>query len=281
MASILLKRGSTALLIAIAAPAAAQDESPPPIDTGDTLTVAIGAGYAPSYEGSDDYVLIPAAAIRGKLSGFNFYTRATALYVDLIPEGPGETLDLSFGPIVNVRLDRTSRIKDAQVRALGKIDTAIELGGFVGVAKTGVVTSAYDTLSFRVGYQRDVSDTHDSYIVTPAIEYGTPLSVDTYVGLSLSADYVGDGYADTYFDVTPAGAAASGLAPYSADGGFKNVSVGLLGNYAISGDLRRGLSLFAVGNYSRLLGDFADSPIVADAGDADQWLGAVGIAYTF
>lgn len=279
MASNLLNGGAVALLV-LASPAIAQDE-PPPVDSGDSLTVAAGAGYTPSYEGSDDYVFIPAAAIRGKLSGFNFYTRATSLFVDLIPEGPGDTLDLSLGPVANVRLDRTGRIKDDRVRALGELDTAIELGGFAGVAKTGVVTSAYDNLSFRVAYLRDVSDTHDSYMITPAIEYGTPLSIDTYVGLSVSADYVGDGYADTYFSVTPAGAAASGLSPYSADGGFKNISFGLLGNYAISGDLRRGLSAFAIGNYSRLLGDFADSPIVADAGDADQWFGAVGLAYTF
>lgn len=280
MASRSIKSGIAALLAITSIPAAAQDE-PPPVDQGDSFTFAAGAAYTPSYEGSNDYVVIPAGAVRGKFAGFNFYTRATSLYVDLIPEGPGETLDLSLGPVANLRLDRTGRIKDDQVHALGELDTAIEVGGFVGVARTGVITSAYDTLSFRVSYLRDVSDTHDSYMITPAIEYGTPLSIDTYVGVSASADYVGDGYANTYFGVTPAGSAASGLAPYSSDGGFKNVSVGLLGNYAISGDLRRGLSVFAIGNYSRLLGDFADSPIVADAGDADQWFGAVGLAYTF
>ena len=270
--------------ISAAGPLLAQGQEPPPpppVDTGDSITIAAGGGYTPSYEGSDQYVFIPAAAIRGRVAGFSFFSRGTQLFADAVPEGEGETLDFSVGPVVSVRLDRTRRIKDDQVRALGEIDTAIEVGGWAGVAKTGVITSAYDTLSFRVSYLRDVSDTHDSYIVTPAIEYGTPLSMATYVGVSVSADYVGDGYARTYFSVTPAGAAASGLPAFDADGGFKNLTFGLLANHALSGDLRRGLSIFAIGSYARLFGDFKRSPIVAEAGDADQWFGAVGLAYTF
>lgn len=268
--------------LGVAAPALAQEqEPPPPVDTGDSITIALGGGYTPSYEGSDQYVFIPAAAVRGRVAGFSFFSRGTQIFADALPEDEGETLDLSIGPVLSVRLDRTRRIKDDQVRALGKKDTAIEVGGWVGIAKTGVITSAYDTLSFRVSYLKDVSDTHDSFIVTPAIEYGTPLSMATYVGISVSADYVGDGYARTYFSVDPAGAAASGLPLFEAEGGFKNLTFGLLANHAFSGDLRRGLSIFAIGSYSRLFGDFADSPVVQEAGDADQWFGAVGLAYTF
>ncbi|MGV3480283.1 MAG: MipA/OmpV family protein [Sphingobium sp.] len=274
--------GVSALLL-MTAPAFAQSagQAQPPPENDDTLTIGAGIGYTPSYEGSDDYVLIPAAAVRGKVSGHNFYTRGTQFYFDAIPEGPGNSLDISLGPVAAVRLNRTRRIKDPQVRALGKLDTAIEVGAFAGIAKTGVITSDYDTLSFRVAYLRDVTDTHDSYVLTPTIEYGTPLSPTAYVGLSLSAERVGDGYARTYFDVTPAGAAASGLPVYSTDGGWKNVSVGLLGTVSLSGDLRKGWALFAVGNYSKLLGDFKRSPIVSVAGSSNQWLGAIGIGYTF
>ena len=263
-----------------ATPPAIPEENVPP-ENDDTLTIGLGAGYAPSYEGSDNYVVIPGGAIRGKVSGHNFYTRGTSLYFDLVPEKPGNNIDLSFGPAASIRLNRTSRIRDARVRALGELDAAIELGGFAGVAKTGVITSAFDTIGVRVSYFRDVSDTHDSYVLQPAIEYGTPLSPTTYVGLSVSGDYVGDGYGRTYFGVTPAGALASGLPAYDLDGGWKNVSVGLVGNLSLSGDIRRGWSLFALGSYSRLLGDFKRSPIVSIAGDADQSFGAAGVAYTF
>ena len=278
-----------ALLLGVA-PAAAQEvppptspplSPPPPPVGGDSFTIGLGAGIVPSYEGSDNYRIIPGGVVRGKVSGFNFYTRGLQFYLDLVPEAEGETLDLSVGPVLGLRLNRTSSIKDARVRALGKLDEAYEVGGFVGIGKTGVITSAYDNLSFRVAYLKDVGNAHESHVITPSIEYGTPLSRVAYVGVGASADFVGDGYASYYFDVTPAGAAASGLSPFQADGGFKSYSLSLFGSHSLSGDLLKGLSLFAVGSYTRLRGDFRRSPIVSEAGSPNQWFGVIGLAYTF
>lgn len=263
-----------------AAPAAAQDE-PALQDDPNSLSIGLGVGYVPSYEGSDDYRVIPAGIVRGKVGGHAFYSRGLQLFLDLVPEAPGETLDLAIGPVAGARLNRTGSIKDARVKALGELDTAIELGGFVGIGKTGVITSAYDNLSFRVSYMKDVGGAHKSYIVTPAIEYGTPLSRTAYVGIGLSADFVGDGYASYYFDVSPAGALASGLTPYQAKGGFKSWNASLGASKSLTGDLLKGLSLFGVGSYSRLQNDFRQSPIVSQAGSANQWFAAVGLAYSF
>lgn len=254
---------------------------PPPEGGGNTFTIGLGAGIVPSYEGSDDYRIIPGGVIRGKVGGHNFYTRGLQFYLDLIPEPAGQSLDLSLGPVVGLRLNRTSSIKDARVRALGKLDEAYEVGGFVGIGKTGVITSEYDNLSFRVAYLKDVGSAHESHVITPSLEYGTPLSREAYVGVGISADFVGDGYASYYFDVSPAGAAASGLSPFQADGGFKSYSLSLFGSRALSGDLLRGLSLFAVGSYTRLQNDFRRSPIVSEAGSPNQWFGVIGLAYTF
>lgn len=279
MKSIAASLLAGALLLA-AAPALAQEEAPPKQD-GNSLTIGLGAGYAPTYEGSDDYRIIPGGVVRGKVGGHSFYTRGLQLYLDAIPEADGPGLHVAVGPVVGLRLNRTSGIKDAQVRALGKLDTAYEVGAFAGIGQTGVITSDYDNLSFRVAYLTDVGNAHESHIITPSIEYGTPLSRQTFVGLSLSADFVGDGYADYYFDVTPAGSLASGLAAYDADGGFKSWTVSLAGAHSLTGDLLGGLGLFAVGAYTRLRGDFAESPIVSTAGSRNQWFGAVGLSYSF
>jgi len=275
-----------AALLGAAAPALAQDEAIPPapdIPARDdySLTIGLGVGTTPSYEGSDNYRIIPGGIIRGKVAGFSFYTRGLQLYVDLIPESEGSTIDFAAGPVAGVRLNRTSSIKDARVRALGELDEAYEVGGFLGIGKTGIVTSAYDNLSLRVSYVKDVGNAHESHIITPAIEYGTPLSRQTYVGLSASADFVGDRYASYYFDVSPAGSVASGLAPFRAEGGFKSWSLTAAGSQSLSGDLLKGLSLFAVGSYTRLQNDFRRSPIVSEAGSPNQWFGAIGLAYTF
>ena len=275
--------------LSAAAPALAQDEgaaAPPPEEVGprndpNSLTIGIGGAYRPSYEGSDDYTLGPIGALAGKVGGFAFTMRGTGISLDLIRDAQDAPFSVEFGPAVYVRLDRTGGIKDAQVRALGKIDTAIEVGAVAGVAKNGVLHQ-YDSLGVRLQYQKDVTDTHDSSILTPTIEYGTPLSTRTYAQLSLSAERVGDGYAQTYFSVNALGAAASGLPVFAADGGWKNWRTSLFLAHTLTGELRDPkLSLFSIASYGRLLGDFKRSPIVSVAGDRDQFLGLIGISYTF
>jgi outer membrane scaffolding protein for murein synthesis (MipA/OmpV family) len=249
-----------------------------------SLTIGAGVAYIPSYEGSDSQRVVPVVQARGKVHDFAFWMRGTSLYVDLIPNRDDSGIDLEAGPAAYVRLDRTSGIKDAQVRALGKRDTAIELGGFVGIGKTGVFTSDYDNLSARVSWMKDVAGAHGSYVITPTVEYMTPLSVTTFVGAGVSADYVGKGYGRYYFDVTPAGSLASGLPAYAGAGdgsGFKRIGVNLTAGHSLSGDLRKGWALFVVGGYSKLLGDYKRSPVVSVAGSSNQWIGAVGIGYTF
>jgi outer membrane scaffolding protein for murein synthesis (MipA/OmpV family) len=263
-----------------AVPASAQEVEPIPFDPN-SLSIGLGAGYLPSYDGSDDYRIIPVAVARGRVAGHNFFTRGLQLFVDAIPETEGSDIDVSLGPVAGLRLDRTSSIKDVRVKKLGELETAIEIGGFAGIAKTGVITSDFDTLGVRVSYLKDVAGAHGSHIITPSIEYGTPLSRFTYVGIGASAEFVGDRYASYYFDVSPAGALASGLTPFKAKGGFKSWSTNLVAAHALSGDLLGGLSMFAVGSYTRLQNDFRRSPIVSQAGSPNQWFGAVGLAYSF
>lgn len=269
-------------VLAIAAPAFAQSAKPAlpdPNDQSDTFTIGGGIAVLPDYEGSDDYRLIPAAAARGRVGEIAFATRSTYLYVDLIPRGAAR-LELDAGPIVGVRFNRTGKIKDDFVDRLPERNKAIEVGGFVGVTAHGL-TNPYDALSVRLDVVKDVANGHESTVISPTIDFGTPLSRTLYVGASLSADWVGGGFADTYFSITPAEALASGLRPYDADGGFKGWKVGLLANQSITGDLTGGLSLFGTASYSRLAGDFKRSPIAADRGSAGQWFGAIGLGYTF
>src|SRR3546814_19214107 len=96
--------------------------------------------------------------------------------------------------------------------------------------------------------------------------YGTPLGTMTYTGVGVSAYYVGKGYSQTYFGVTPAGAVASGL-PASAvsDSGFKNVRLSTYAMQILTGHLLHGLSNAAGVSYSRMHGNYSGSPIVADA----------------
>jgi outer membrane scaffolding protein for murein synthesis (MipA/OmpV family) len=273
---------AAALAVPLAAvPAFAQDDGDSYLDRPYSLTIGAGGAYVSSYEGSDDYEFTPAGLIFGKVAGFGFATRGTTLTFDLIRDRSDSPVSLDFGPAANIRFDRSSRIKDPVVRALGKIDRAIEVGAYGGIAKNGLLNQ-YDSLGVRITWLRDVSGTHDSSIVTPSVDYTTPLSPRTLAILSVGADHVGGGYARTYFSVTPAGSLLSGLPVYAAASGWKNVRGSLFLGQTLTGDLRHPrLSLFAGASYSRLLGDFARSPIVSIRGSRNQYLATLGLAYSF
>ena len=250
---------------------------------GDNVTVGIAGVYIPDYEGSNDYRFTPAPAIIGQFKGFNFSVIGNRAQIDLIPNRPGQTIDFQLGPIGVLNFDRGTRknIDDISVRNLGKIDNAIELGGYVGIGKTGVITSPYDKVSVSLSYRHDVSNVHDSGIWQPSINYLTPLSRKAAVGLTATASHVESGYAHTYFSITPGQSVTSGLPVYNARAGWKNYQIGGYFTYALTGDLLHGVKLIAGGAYSRLLGSYSYSPIVRTAGNPNQWLGAAGLAYTF
>ena len=82
--------------------------------------------------------------------------------------------------------------------------------------------------------------------------------------------------------MTPAGSAASGLPVYRAKGGWKNWNSRFVAAYDLDGDLRNGgWAVGAAVSYTRLRGSAAKTPITALRGSRDQWLGALGLAYTF
>ena len=262
-------------------PAAGQLPSPEEISKRDTVTVGVGGAITPDYEGSDDYRVIPAAAIRGQVSGISFSTRGTYLYVDVVPDTGGK-VDFNAGPIAGIRLTTYRHIHDDVVELLPKRKRAFEVGGFAGVSLHGL-TNPYDTLGFRVDVTHDIGSAHKSTIFSPNVEFSTPLSRTTYASLSAGMEFVSNKFADYYYTITPADRLATGnvLPVFDADGGMKNWKLGLLLNQSVSGDLLHGFSVFGLGQYSRLVGDFKRSPIVSQRGSASQWLGALGVAYTW
>ena len=254
--------------------------SPEEVAGKDMVTVGIGGAFVPDYEGSDDYRLIPAGAIRGKVSGYSFTTRGTYFYFDAIAHRGASSMDFNLGPIAGVRLNRKGHIEDNLVKLLPHRNMAIEVGGFAGVSFHGV-TNPYDTVGLRLDVLHDVANAHKSTTVSPNLEFSTPLSRSTYASANVGAEFVSNKFADYYFSISPSESLQSGLPVFNADGGMKDWKAGLLLNQSITGDLLHGFSIFGTGQYSRLVGDFRRSPIVSDRGSASQWLGAAGVAYTW
>ena len=117
----------------------------------------------------------------------------------------------------------------------------IEVGGYVGLSKTGVITSQYDKLTATVSSRWDVSGKNKSYVVTPSITYLTPLSLKAAVGLLASGTYVGTGYARYYYGVSAADSRASGLPIYNPSHNWNSYTVGGFGTYSLTGNLLHGV----------------------------------------
>jgi outer membrane scaffolding protein for murein synthesis (MipA/OmpV family) len=119
-------------------------------------------------------------------------------------------------------------------------------------------------------------------VLAPSLTYFSPLNKAAAVSVSLAGELVDYRYADYYFSIDAAGAAASGLPIFTAQGGLKNLSATMLSGIDLDGDMTNGgLGLFVIGSYSRLVGDAKRSPVTAIRGSADQFFGSIGLGYTF
>ncbi len=247
-------------------------------------TIGIGAGLVPSYSGSNDYVVFPLPLIVGRVAGVGISPNGPGFALDLLSQaptgGPPET-SFSFGPTFRLRNDRDGQIEDEVVELAGDLDTAIEVGAQAGVSFPGVI-NRFDRLSLSTQVSWDILGAHDGMLIEPGVSYFTPLGRGAAIQLSGNLSFVDDNFADYYYSVTPQQSAASGLAQFSADGGLN--SVGALAIATIDLDnnvMNGGFNIYGIGGYSRLVGDAADTPFTSVRGSADQFIGGIGIGYTF
>lgn len=275
----------TGSLLSIAVPAVAQDapntgRSGDAYD-GDYLIVGVGFGSVPSYEGSDDRAIIPAAGVLGRIKGVNIGAREAGISLDFVPDKEGRRVGFALGPVIRYRDNRTSHIKDPVVAKLGKLKGTIETGIATGVTINKVLTPV-DSLSISADVRWNISGNGGGQVITAGVNYFTPVSRAVVVGGSVAADFISDQYARYNFSVTEAGAAASGLPVYDAKGGMKNWAVRMFAAYDLDRNIENGG--FAVGggfSYSRLTGSAAATPITSLRGSRDQIIFGAGVAYTF
>ena len=235
------------------------------------FTLGLGAGFAPDYERSEDYEAVPSWLF----SANNLYDPAT--YVTL----RGTQLRSNFvahpqlrAGISGLYVGERDDVENNQVDNLRKTDAALMLGGGVGwdffpqpeLSLTAAVDLTYDVAN------------NNGYLVSPYVAYGnalpgTPLSI----GVELFTNWASDDYMEEQFSISANNSARSGLNQFNADEGFKDV--GLRGN--VTYRLTDSWSTTFAAQYKLMVEDAADSPIVDDAGDENQFLAGVTVNFHF
>ncbi len=234
-------------------------------------TVGLGVGFAPDYDGSDDYKGVPT----WRFSANNLYHPDTNITL----AGPALRSNFVASPhlragVSGLYVPKRDDVDDKAVDRMKSTDSSLLLGGIFGwdflLQPAADLTAALDL-------RYDVAN-GNGYLITPRLTYSNRLPDSRYsIGAELFSNWASDDYMSEYFGVSASDAARSGLNRDNPNAGFKDVGLALNVNYRITDHW----STTLLGSYTRLLGDAADSPIVDDRGNANQFFGGVTINYRF
>jgi MipA family protein len=245
-----------------------------PIDAdpraGVNFTVGAGAGAAPDYEGSDDYQFVPLWNLRAG----NLYHPKT--YVQVI----GPRLRSNFLPSDHWRLGLAGQfirerddVENNQVDDLEKVDPSVMLGAIGGY---DFFADPRQDLALELEARQDVAN-DNGFLATVRGVYNGRVSESWLLNGFVSSTWADEDYMSSYFGIDAADAARSGLDEFSADEGFKDVTFG----GGVSYRLFDRWSVSAIATYARLIDDAADSPVVDDVGNENQFFAGALVNYTF
>ena len=231
---------------------------------GWTVTVGGGVqGYA-KYPGADSYGINPWPILGIRREGTRMPFEGPDDGLDLGLLGRGSAFNL--GPAVRFQ---NKREQDDVGAAVGDVGFTVEAGGFVELFPT-------EALRLRAALRQGIGG-HESLVG----DLGADLIIrdeDSHIfSIGPRVRWGDGGYNRAYFGVTPAVAAATGLAPFAPGGGI--FAVGANAGYVQM--LGRNWGVEAYAGYDRLVGDAADSPIVRGFGSRNQFSGGIGLFYTF
>ncbi|MGQ4274393.1 MipA/OmpV family protein [Terrihabitans sp. B22-R8] len=251
-------------LLATGSAASAADallDPTPMANTETDLVIEIGAGgrLQPAYEGASETEVVPFPIINLE------YLNIPGLTSFGGKKGGG----FSIGPSFRMVGERDSSEYD-DLEGLEDVSASYQLGIKVGYEWDFAEIYGAARYSFG-GAHGVVGEIGANAIFRPTAQW------EIKAGPVLA--FASSDYMDTYFSVTPGESLATGgrLGAYEAEGGLKSAGVTANARY----EFRPDWFLNAEASYTRLVGDASDSPIVADAGDENQFTLGLGLSKRF
>jgi len=240
----------------------------------DELTLGLGVGWLPEFEGSNDYRLIPLPNFSYENDWIEIKPRQLGLEADLFP---GAKFDL--GPIVRYGAGRNDRrrVDDPVVSLLEKVDDAMEFGfsfsGGVPVELMGIDDPGI--IATRIEVIHGLNSGHGGTTVEGAFRFVRPLSNRFTLVSSVSLTWASSDYQQSFFSITPEDALRSGLPEFQANAGLKDVGFSVAARYKFNQRWRTSMML----RLKRLVGTAADSPIVSIRGNPNQPFLGINLEY--
>jgi outer membrane protein len=257
---------AAALMLPFAA--AAQQQGQPPAKKDWDIRIGAGALYQPDYEGSDDYEIDPLPLLMINYRDMVFL-RGTTLGANAFTwQGPRPSDKLQVGPLVRYQFGRDADDSD-DLRGMDDIDAAVELGGFI--------TYSIGPWSTGLTLFQDVSGAHEGFTAKLSAGHRHTFSPKLRLRSEIYSTWADESYTETYFGVTAAQSARSGMRRYQPEGGVKDIGLALDLDYSLT----EHWTVTGRLGYKRLLGDAADSPLVEDRGSANQLSGGLSLSYRF
>jgi outer membrane protein len=238
-----------------------------PFSPGSSWVVTLGGygGASPSFPGSATYV----PAVRPIL---DIYRAGDRTWLSLPTDAYSFNLysggDFRFGVAADYIFGRHHG-DDSALHGLRNIDLTFEGGAFAEYYPFPFLRTRAEILQGVSGADGLQANLIADYILTP-----DPSWLFT-VGPRLQI--VNTKYNSAFFSINGAESLASGLPPYHATGGLESAGIDASVRYYLS----ECLSLRAFGEWDRLLGDAAGSPLVKLRGSENQFEFGLGAAYRF
>jgi len=230
------------------------------------LTGRIGgfAFFAPEFEGAKDYAPAGYPLIEFTFREQFFLDVRRGVGMDVLRAGR-----LSAAVALGYHFGRDAGDSDA-LTGLPDINGGLQIQGFA-------TFKLLPTTDLDLTLRRGLTGGDDGFLAEIGASHATRIAPGWITRYGLSATYADGQYMEKYFTVTTPQAATSGLSAFSAGPGFKDIeaSATLIWSFADN--------WAAIGRVSakRLLGDAADSSIVSEKGDPNQFTFGLGASYSF
>lgn len=235
--------------------------------------VGLGIGRASEYPGSDDFEFSPNAAFEIDTPVGKLKNNGVGAELDIV-----KNTSVGSGPILRIGIGRDDTISDSVVAGLPEVELGTEVGWFIdsgfrvdrlGIQSDAIVIGSLDAVT-------EIGDGHGGVQITGSVGYVMQLTDNFRLVPSVGFNYVDDSYAESFYSVSSADAATTGLNEFDASGGLEYTQVALYGvrdidsRWTVTGTIA----------FNKLTGDAADSP-VTERGTTDQLFTGFILNYNF